>query len=317
MQSSHPSAHNREGVRLKLLWPLALVMVLGIIAVLAANSHSADRAKAPEPESVAATTNAATAADEITAQPYRPANLSQPAASTNSEPETERLTALLFNTGAPLQARRRSARSLANIGTEQAMAALKSGLTNNLPPYVKSAIAESLGQIFSPEATELLHELVKGKDETVARGAARGLAAHDDADAAKTLGAILFNDHTPLSVRTEAALALGDVDLPAAQDELTRAISQIHNEDILESALDGMARRRFSETQDFFRSYLNSPKVPTDAKIIAIEAVRDADGDVGSFLSNYVNDPNAEVRAAAKDAVQFLDPVDPTLIKGK
>ena len=109
--------------------------------------------------------------------------------------------------------------------------------------------------------------------------------------------------------RTEAALALGDVDLPSAQDLLTRAITQIHDEDIRESVLDGMGRRPFSQTQDLFRNYLNSPDVPTDAKVLAIEAVRDADGDgIPQFLSNYVNDANPEVRTAAKDALDFLEP---------
>jgi HEAT repeat protein len=305
---SNPSAHNREGIRLKLLGPLALLAVLGLIAALVAKSHSARRAQSPEQESIAAASIGATAAQhETTVHPPRPASLSPSASPSSGEPETERLTALLFNNAAPLQARRQSARSLVSIGTDAAIAALKSGLTNNLPPHVKADIAESLGQINNPETTELLHELASGKDETIARGAARGLAAHGDADAASTLGTLLFNDQTPLSVRTEAALALGDVNLPAAQDLLTRAIAQIHDDDILESALDGMGRRPFSETQDFFRTYLNSPNVPADAKVLAIEAVRDADGDVGPFLSNYVNDANPDVRAAAKDAVEFLN----------
>lgn len=309
MQSSNPSARDREGIRLKLLWPLALLMVLGFLALILARSHSTNRAKSGEQESTAAAnSNTLTAAHETVARLPRPASLSPSQLPSSGEPETDRLTALLFNNAAPVQARRQSARSLANLGTEQAVAALKSGLTNNLPPYVKAGIAESLGEISTPEATELLHELVNGKDETIARGAARGLAARNDADGTSTLGTLLFNEQTPLSVRTEAALALGDVNLPAAQDLLTRAIAQIHDDDILESALDGMGRRPFSETQEFFRNYLDSPSFPADAKVLAIEAVRDADGDVGPFLSNYVNDANPEVRNAAKDAVEFLEP---------
>ena len=314
---SNPSAHNREGVRLKLLWPLALLMVLGLIAAMLAKSHSGNHGAAPKNETISAGSNATAVPHENSFRPPRPASLSQSQSPSSGEPETDRLTALLFNNAAPVQVRRQSARSLASIGTDQAVAALKSGLTNNLPPYVKAAIAESLGQISTPEVTELLHQLVNGKDETVARGAARGLAAHGDTDAASTLGTVLFNDQTPLSVRTEAALALGDVNLPAAQDLLTRAITQIHDDDILESALDGMGRRPFSGTQDFFRNYLNSPDVPPDAKVLAIEAVRDADGDVAPFLSNYVNDANADVRAAAKDAVEFLEPVDSPPLKAK
>ena len=96
------------------------------------------------------------------------------------------------------------------------------------------------------------------------------------------------------------------MDLPAAQDLLVRAISQIHDDDVVESALDGMSRRPFSQTEEFFRKYLNSPDVSAENKVLAIEAVRDADGDVAKFLSNYVNDPNADVRTAAQTALDFL-----------
>jgi HEAT repeat protein len=307
---STPPAHNREGIRLKVLWPLALLTVVILIAGFIAKSHSSIRANPPTEESADAGSNVIATSGEISIRPPRTTHPSQPVL---TEPETDRLTALLFDNGASFQVRRQSARSLAGIGTEQALAALKSGLTNNLPLFVKASIAESLGRSASPEATDLLHELVNGKDETVARGAARGLAVRGDAEAENTLSAVLFNEQTPLSVRTEAALALGDINLPAAQDSLTRAIEKIHDDDILESALDGMGRRPFSETEEFFRNYLDSTYVSTGAKVLAIEAVRDADGDnIPQFLSNYANDPNPDVRTAAKDALDFLGPTNST-----
>lgn len=223
-----------------------------------------------------------------------------------AEPETARLLAIMLDKSLSLQLRRQAARSLGKAGTDEAMTALKSALTNDNPPYLKAAIAEGLGESPNPEARDLLHQLVTGKDEITARGAARGLAARGDADAVETLGNLLFNEQTPLSVRTEAALALGDVDLPGAQDLLTRAISQIQDEDVQESVLDGLGRRPFSDTEEFFRNYLNSPKVSPDSKILAIEAITDADGDVAGFLRNYVNDPNPNVRAAATEAVSTL-----------
>jgi HEAT repeat protein len=302
--NSKPSAQSREGIRIKvfgfLLAPLALIIVLALLA----RSHSRTPASQTKAESTTTASSDSTISHTTTARPHETAHASQ----ATTEPETERLIALLLEKTTPFPVRRQSARSLAALGTEQAMAALKSALTNDLPPHIKAAIAESLGTAPNPEAAELLHELVHGKDETTARGAARGLAARGDADSVDTLGNLLFNDQTPLSVRTEAALALGDVDLPTAQDLLTRAIAQIHDEDVLESALDGLGRRPFSETQDFFRNYLNSPDVPADAKVLAIEAVRDADGEVVPFLSNYLTDANPEVRSAAKDALDFLDP---------
>ena len=314
---SHRPAQNREGIRLKVLGPLALLMMLVFIAALLKKSHPANRTKPPGEDPAAAIGSNVTAVPHETSTHL--SRLAHPSPTqADTEPETDRLTALLFDNKTPGQVRRQSARSLGKIGSEQAMAALKSALTNDLPAYVKASVAESLGQISNLEAADLLHQLAHGKDETIARGAARGLATRGDADAANTLGTLLFNDQTPLSVRTEAALALGDVDLPAAQDLLTRAISQIQDEDIRESVLDGMGRRPFSETEDFFRNYLNSPDVPPDAKVLAIEAVRDADGDdIPQFLSNYANDKNPDVSAAAKDALDFLNPPNPPAVKPK
>lgn len=303
---SNPSASNREGIRLKVLWPLALLMVLVVIVALFAKSHFDNRKPTGNDGVTAGSSNVTSSGHETPVHPPQIKRAAQSPVST--EPETDRLTALLLDKNTPLQVRRQSARGLASIGTEQAIAALRSGLSNNLPPLAKVAIAESLGQVSNAETTALLHELVNGKDEALARGAARGLATRGDADAANTLGTLLFNEQTPLSVRTEAALALGDVDLPAAQDFLTRAISQIQDEDVVESALDGMGRRPFSETEEFFRNYLNSPNVSAANKVLAIEAVQDADGNVAPFLANYVNDPNTEVRAAAKEALEFLSP---------
>jgi len=309
---SNSSANPSDGIRSKVFWPVALLLVAVLIAIAFVHSRSRTPPPAPSEESVA------TAISNVATIPYR-ATPSHPSHQTlfEAEPETARLISVMLDKSVALQVRRQAARSLAKIGTEEAMAALKSALTNDNPPYVKAALAEGLGQCPNPESADLLRQLVNGKDETTARGAVRGLAARGDADAANTLGNLLFNDQTPLSVRTEAALGLGDVDLPTAQDLLMRAVTQIHDEDILESAIDGLGRRPFSETEDFFRNYLNSPDVPADAKVLAIEAVRDADGDVAPFLSTYLNDANPDVRAAAKSALDFLDPTPTNSTAGK
>lgn len=207
-----------------------------------------------------------------------------------------------------LQLRRQAARSLARIGTDEAMTALKAALAADNPLYLKAEIAEGLGESPNPAARDLLHDLLTGKDETTARGAARGLASRGDDDAVNTLGSALFNDQTPESVREEAARSLGDVDTPGALDLLTRAIAQIQDDDVRESVLDGLGRRPFSETEAFFRNYLNSPDTSPDSKVLAIEAITDADGDVGKFLLNYASDPNPDIRAAVQSALDFLNP---------
>ena len=303
-------ASNRpgEGIRMAVLLPVGILLAVAIAVLV----FSRQKTKPPVPPRE----KAFSSVNESSAEPVPtpPRVLIRPSeAPSQSVPvaalDATHLASLLMDSSSPQQARRQAARALAKIGTPEAMAALKAALAaKDTPPYVKVAIAEALGQSPSSDAQSLLHELLNGKDETVARGAARGLALRGDADAVSTLGTTLFSEQTPLSVRTEAALALGDVDLPGAQDLLTHAITQIQNEDIQESILDGLGRRPFSETEQFFRGYLDSPNVPADFKVLAIEAITDADGDVGPFLSNYLNASNPEVRAAAKSALDFLAP---------
>jgi len=309
---SSSSANARDGLRIKVLGPIAVLTALILVALLLKLSHPQPAAQTSVDGSAAAiNSNIPLEPPRYTAPKHEAPHTSQ----SEMEPETARLTSIMLDKSASLQVRRQAARSLGKIGTDEAMDALKSALGGDVPPHVKAAIAEGLGESPNPAARDLLHELVNGKDETVARGAARGLATRGDTDAVDTLGNLLFNDQTPLSVRTEAALALGDVSLPAAQDQLTRAIAQIHDEDVLESALDGLGRRPFSDTQEFFRTYLDSPEVPPTSKVLAIQAIQDADGDVAQFLSGYLNDPNPAVRAAAKDAVEFLSPPKPPAVK--
>lgn len=285
------------------LWPIALLLcvIVAVIFIVPLRSRPPAKERA-ETTTIGNASNASS--PTLTTAPTH--TFFQPSAA-GTEPETERLISVMRDKSSTLQLRRQAARSLGKIGTDEAMAALKNALTaGDTPPYVKAAIAEGLGSSSNPEARDLLHDLVNGKDQITARAAARGLGARGDADAVDTLGGLLFNDQTPLGVRTEAALALGDVSLPSAQDQLVRAISQIQDDDVRESVLDGLGRRPFSDTEDFFRNYLNSPTAPPESKVLAIEAVRDADGDVVPFLSNYLNDPNPDVRAAAKEALDFL-----------
>jgi HEAT repeat protein len=306
---SKSSAGSSERIRGKVFWPAGLFLALLVAALVLSRPHSppapAEHAGSPATQDVSTASEPARIAP-VVKEAHRLSH------GPETEPETARLVSSMLNESLSLQVRRQAARSLGKLGTDEAMAALRAALANNNPPYLKAAIAEGLGESPNPQARELLHELVNGKDEITARGAARGLALQGDADAVNTLGSVLFNEQTALSVRTEAALALGDVDLGSAQDLLTEAIKKIQDEDIRESVLDGLGRRPFADTQAFFSSYLDSPDVPPDAKVLAIEAITDADGEVGPFLTKYLNDPNPDVRAAAKSALDFIGPDDTT-----
>ena len=285
----------RQGIRAGFLG-LIFLLLAGIIAASAffyGHKKSADIISTPGPASIEP--------EKKVQMPVMPATTPVPviaATPTASAPDTAKLIANLTDESLPLKTRCEAARLLARLGTAEAMTALKNALAANSPPYLKAAIAEAFGECPSAEAPGLLNSLVHNKDEITARGAVRGLALRGDAAALTSLGNLLFNPETPISIRTEAAMSLGDVKLPGAQDMLVRAVTEIQDESVVESVLTGLAKRPFSETQFFFNNYLLSTNVSAESKAAAIEALGNAPGDTASFLLNYLNNPSAEIRAA-------------------
>lgn len=209
-----------------------------------------------------------------------------------------RLIYALLDGALPLKARRQAAVELARIGSDEAIAALKTALLDG-PPYLKAMIAEGLGESAHPEAEAMLLGLLRDPDEVVARGAIQGLATRGTAQAAQALQEVLFDATRPESVRTEAALALGDVPQPEALNALARALSEIDEPGMIESILEGLGKRPFEETESLFRSYLETPNLPSDMKAAALEALSSTQGDVSSFLLGFASDPDPEVRGTA------------------
>ena len=240
--------------------------------------------------------------EEVVASPEeqeQPNLATVPAAvSTPSDPATAKLIVELLDSAQPLKERRQRARALTKLGSGQAMSALRAALQDG-PPYLKAGIGESLGESPSPDAMPMMLALVHDNDETAARGAIRGLATRGDADSTEALDKILFDEHMGESVRSEAALALGEVHEPAALAALTQAATQWQDGPLAESALESLGKRPFAETEDFFRAYLLTPGLPSDTKVTAIEALVNSSGDAAPFLLNLAGDPDPEIRAAA------------------
>ncbi len=208
------------------------------------------------------------------------------------------LLAQLLDEKAPLKTRRQAARALAKMNSGEALAAVKAAL-QSAAPYVKAALAEGFGENSLPQARELLRSLVSDSDQTVARGAIRGLGARGDAEAVETLSSVLLNSAGPESVRTEAALALGGVPQPAALEALLRAAAELDDDAITENVLEGLGKRPFSETTNFFRDFLQSPKNSSESKVTAVEALGSAQGEVAPLLLQLAGDRDADIRAAA------------------
>jgi HEAT repeat protein len=221
------------------------------------------------------------------------------------DPAVEQLAAKLLDPARPLIVRRRTAQELAKLGTDSAVAALRAGLTNAVP-YLKAGIAESLGECTNAAARGLLLELVRDPDPIVARAAVRGLALSADPGVVATLGELLTDAQQPMSVRTEAALALGDVNVPAAFDLLTQAAYNTQDEVLVEYIMEGIAKRNFAETEEFLNRYLAS-ETPASLKAAAIEALGSAEGDVAPLLLKLLNHTDPEIRAAAAWALNTVD----------
>jgi HEAT repeat protein len=211
-----------------------------------------------------------------------------------------------LDSNASPDARRKAAQSLARLGSDAALAALRTGLSQ-APSDVKADIAEALGECRHPEAATLLLELTRDADEIVACGAVRGLAAGNDAPAAGLLEQLLQDVWSPVSVRTEACLALGDVTHPDALSALIRAANDGRDETIAEYALEGLGKRPFAETESFFREFLETPGRSSQAKTAALEALAGGEEEVAPLLLASLRDSDPEVRAAAAWALTTAD----------
>ena len=276
--------------------PRAWLLVIGIPLIIGAFLLWQPR-KTSEPadNSELATIEDPSSAPTESAQPNVDSTTTAPG-SLSTVTQSAQLIAQLLDPTQPLKVRRQVARTLARGGTDEGMTALKLALEKG-PAQLKAAIAESLGESPHPDAPRLLLELAHAPDEMTARGALRGLATQGHAQAVEIISGILFDARRPESVRTEAALVLGNVSDTSALSVLTRAAHEIRDPTLTESILEGLGKRPFAETEQFFQSYLESSN--RESKIAALEALANTTGDAANLLLKYASDPDAEVRSAA------------------
>lgn len=213
---------------------------------------------------------------------------------------------VLNDNAQPVKARRQAARALGELGSDEAVAALKLAYYHG-PAAVKLIAVECLGMSNHPEARGLLLQVLDSGEEEPVLAAIRGFGLRGDVEAADILGNILTSSQRSEDERLEAAAALGDVAQPAAVAALTRAAADLQNPEIAEKALDGLGHRSFADTGAFFREYLDNKNVPADLKVSALEALGNAQGDPSPLLLEFLKDPNTELRAAAAWALMTAD----------
>ncbi len=309
-KSSCKTRQQKAPIRASLVWTM---IPLAILALGTMNHFRAERPpshRSPEPS-----TNTSKARWDWGARTGTQAGESSPLLATAlallrpSDPAISspgEALARLTNADLPLKDRREAIRALARLGSDEAIAGLKIALAG-APSSLKAAFGEALGESPHPEAAATLSGMLRGNDETAARGAIRGFALRGDAQAAETLRDVLFDAAQPESLRTEAALNLGDIGEAGALETLKRAASEITDSAIVENVLEGLGRRPLAETEEFFRDYLESPGRPAKLKAAALEALGHSEGDPTPLLLTYASNPNPDLRSAAAWALNTAE----------
>ncbi len=202
-----------------------------------------------------------------------------------------------------LKTRRQAAWDLATMGDAQSLDVLKELLMDpQTPAALKATILEGLGYSYEPQAKELLLEGLEDENETVVRAGIRGLGVLGDADSISILSDILYSAEASDSIVQEAAMTLGGIEQHEAYDVLVNAYNDsqaTQRENLREDIIDALGQRDISETADFLQRIIDDNPVGEPLRVVAVEAVEDAQGDKSAFLLNNLHDPDSEVRAAA------------------
>ena len=209
----------------------------------------------------------------------------------------------------PLELRVGAVRWIARDGGEEAFEILEDLLRGDAPASLQAAIAEALGESPRPEARPLLQTLLESEDEAVARGALRGLARGPEATG--ILEDVLLDDDRPAGVRAQAAALLGALETQEASAALRAALAEIDDEALVVGVLDALGEHPFARNAEAFHAVLGNPALPREIKVEALEALGDSSADASALLLDYAaRAPEAELRAAAVEAIAFLDDSD-------
>jgi HEAT repeat protein len=226
-------------------------------------------------------------------------------ANTNVQVSVQDLVAALTDLSQPLSVRKKAIKSLAQLGTPEALAALKAALLSGSEDF-RAAIAEGMGECATPECAAMLSGLLDDSSETVVKAAVRGLAQQGSPQAVTALTQLLYDSQRSQNVRAAAAQGLATIDQPGAMTTLAQAAVNITDEAVVSRVLDAIATRNITETQPFFQNYLQST-ASTELKVDAVEALAQAKGDPGAYLASLVSNPDPEIRAAAAWAMSDTD----------
>jgi HEAT repeat protein len=124
----------------------------------------------------------------------------------------------------------------------------------------------------------------------------------------------MFNMETNTDLKTEIVDELGDLETPAAMQPLLAALNPGQPPEIQEAVADAvdtlLTDLSFSEQPGMVQHIAKAldPKYPSVVRQAAVSALEDTDDKAAiPLLQPYLNDTDAEVRQAAKDAIEWLE----------
>lgn len=286
---------------------VVLALALGAAVIAAALFLKWRNASGPRTEPATAETQPATEDSPKSAVGRKSAHATNSAASVIEETlpfKDERH--IMANASLPLSERAKAAESLAQKGTDAALAALKAAYASG-PEELRVAIAQSLGKCASPECAKWLQEMLQDPSVLVARGAVRGLAEQNSPEAAGALVRLLSDANADMDLRTEIATSLSSVEQPGVTEALAELARSSQDDDLTSAALSSLGGRDFGQTEAFFKEYLQTPGVSPELRVAAVEAIAQAQGDPTAFLLSMASDKDSDVRTAAAWALSATE----------
>lgn len=216
------------------------------------------------------------------------------------------LSAVLMSFTQPMKVRRQAAWRIAKIGSAEAFTVLRKALLT-APPMLQPTITEALGQFGHEGSKTVLEPVVDNPDESVARAAVRGLAALPAGFSVSTLLEVLRNPSRSETIRAEAALALGSV-AGAVEAIPTLVETALYSEsaDLVKSSIIALGGQPFSQTEDFFRLFMEPANTDVDLRTLALESLSRSD-QAKDFVLSFLDAEEAEIRAAAAWALATME----------
>ena len=212
--------------------------------------------------------------------------------------------AKLFDEKASSRERRRAAVVLAQDANSVELNLWSNLLADpTFPPYLKAAAAEALGHNANPQSKDLVRKALSDQDETVVRGAIRGLSALGGQEAVTTLSDLLYSPQSSDAVKSEAVWGLGQVKDPQAMKVLAEAYHSpafAEDVDFREEIVAAVGERASpEETLGFLQSIMDDPAADSSLRVAAISALQNYPGEVGPLVLKYLSSEDSDIREEA------------------